>query len=89
MNAQSGEIEGTAAFVNLHGIAAAHGDVRLGFAIEVGKFAVRAGAAFRIAGDADGLQAAGPDIAGEETAVELVGMTGEEFQGFGDLERGD
>ena len=41
-----GQIEGAAALVNLNGIAAAHGDVRLGFAIEIGKFAADANRAF-------------------------------------------
>src|SRR5579864_2016102 len=59
--AQFAEIEATAAFVDLHGIAAAQGDVRLGFAFEIRELAASAGAALRIPGDANGLEAAGPN----------------------------
>src|SRR5712692_9650494 len=51
---EHGEIEGAAALVNLDGIAAAHGDVRLGFAVEIREITAGAGAAVRVARDADG-----------------------------------
>src|ERR1700692_1460333 len=52
---QRGEIELTAAFVNLHRVAAAHGQVRLRFAFEVAEIVAHAGAAIWIARPAHGL----------------------------------
>jgi len=86
---QSGQVERASAFVDLHGIAAAHGDVGLGLAIEVRKFTAGAGAAIRVAGDAEGLETAGPNVAGDETAVEGGGASRQDFDGFGGLERSD
>src|SRR5260370_30378684 len=37
----------------------------------------------------DGLHAPGPDVAGEQTPKKGLGLAGEEFQGFGDLHRGN
>src|SRR5260221_13858612 len=86
---QHGEVEGAAALMNLDGIAAAHGDVGLGFAVEVGEFAAGAGAAVWVALDADGLEMAGPDVAGNEAAMERVRAAGQELHGFGGFERSD
>src|SRR5467141_4088559 len=69
--------------------AAAHGDVGLGFAVEVGEFAAGAGAAVWVALDADGLEMAGPDVAGNEAAMERVRAAGQELHGFGGFERSD
>jgi hypothetical protein len=59
--------------VDLDGIAAAHSDVGLGFAVEVGEFAAGANVAVWVARDAEGLKVAAPDIAGDETAVQRFG----------------
>ena len=67
---QGGEVESAVAFVDLHGIAATHGDVRLGFAEEVGEFAANTGAAIGRAFGNDGLKATGPDVGGDEPTVE-------------------
>ena len=80
------EIERAGVFVDLNGVAAAHGDVRLGLAFEVGKFVAGAGAAGGIAWDVERLHMAGPDIAGDEAVMEGFGAAGEEFDGFGGLE---
>jgi hypothetical protein len=87
--AQRSEIEHTAALVDLHRVAAAHGDVGLGAALEIRKFAADASAALGIAREEQRLQVAGPDIAGEEAAVEGVLAAGKEFQALGGFQRGD
>jgi hypothetical protein len=86
---EHGEVENAAALVNLDGIATAHGDVGLSFTIEVGEFATDAGAAVRVARDADGLEVAGPDVAGDEAAMQGFGAAGQELHGFGCFERSD
>lgn len=73
-------------FVDLHGVAAAHGDVGLGLAMEIGEFFLNARAALGIARDLDGLKMAGPDVAGDEAAMESVAVAGEELDGFGGLQ---
>ena len=74
--AESGEIQRAGTFVDLHGVAAAHGDVGLGFAVEVGEFASSATPAVRISRNFDGLEASGPDIGGDEAAMERVFFSG-------------
>ena len=86
---QRRQVEGAVAFMDLHAVAAAHGDVRLGVTLEIGKFTANAGAAMGIAFDLDGLEATGPDIGGDQAVVEGLVMAGEEFHGFGDFQRGD
>ena len=54
--AELAEIEPPAAFVDLHRIAPAHRNVRLGVAIEKGEFPAAAGTAVRVTSDADGLK---------------------------------
>ena len=76
---KSVEIHGAACFVNLHGIAAAQSDVRLGLAIEKRKILFRARATFRIAGHAHRLHVAAPNIAGNQPAREGFRMTGEKL----------
>ena len=49
--AESGEIELAAALVDLHGVAAAHGNVRLCFPLEMREFTVGTNTALRVAGD--------------------------------------
>ena len=87
--AQFAEVETAAAFVDLDGITAAQGDVRLGLAFEVDEIAANAGAAFGILGDTDGLEAAGPNIARDEAAVQGFGFSGEKLGCFGSLDGGD
>ena len=74
--AESRKIKRTRALVDLDRIAAAHGDVGLGFAVEVGEFASSATPAVRISRNFDGLEASGPDIGGDEAAMERVFFSG-------------
>jgi len=77
--AESRKIKRTRTLVDLDGVAATHGDVGLGFAVKVGKFAPNAGAAGRVARDFEGLEAAGPDVGGDKTAMQRVFLSGEKF----------
>jgi hypothetical protein len=72
--------------MNLDGIAAAHSDVRLGFALEIGKFTASASAAVWVAGDADRLKMTAPDIARGQTAMQRIRATGQELDGFSGFE---
>src|SRR5580658_10986834 len=87
--AQLVEIEASAALVNLHGIAAAHSEVRLRFSLEINEFTADARAAIGLGGDADGLEASAPDVGGDETSVQSVGLAGKNFRGFGGFDRSD
>lgn len=87
--AQFAEIETAAAFMDLHGIAAAHGDVGLCFAFEISEIAVSAGAALRITGHADGLEAAGPNIARDEAAIQRCGFSCKKLGCFGSFDGGN
>ena len=87
-----GEIEIAIAFVNLHGIAPAHGDVRLRLAFEISEFAMNAYGAFGIARDADGVILAGPHVKGNETSfngLREVAFFDKKLDGFGGLNCGD
>ena len=77
------EIEVPLAFVDLDGIAAAHGDVGLRFSFEVEEFAADAGAAIGLASDADGLEASAPDVGGDEASVQGFRFARQNFRGFG------
>jgi len=87
--AQFAKVEAAAAFVDLHGIAAAQGDVRLGFAFEIREIAASAGAALRIPGDANGLEAAGPNIARDEAAIQGFGFSRKKLGCFGSFDASD
>lgn len=87
--AQFAEIKAAAALVDLHRIAAAQGDVRLGFAFEIGEIASSASAAMRIPGGTDGLKAAGPNIARDEAAVQSFRFSSKKLGCFGSLDGGD
>jgi len=63
--AEGGEIQRAETLMDLHGVAAAHSDVRLSVALEVGKIAAGAGTAVCVAGDFHGLETPRPDIAGK------------------------
>src|SRR5450755_65378 len=76
-------------FVNLHGIATAHGDVGLGLAMQIGELVLHASAALGVARHLYGLKMAGPNVAGDEAAMESLGIAGEELDGFGGLQGGD
>lgn len=77
--AESRKIKRTRALVDLDGIAAAHGDVGLRFAVEVGEFAASAAAADRVTGNFHGLEATGPDVGGDNATVESVSFSGKDF----------
>jgi len=77
--AEGRKIKRTRALVDLDRIAAAHGDVRLCFAVEVGEFASSAAPAARTSRDFDGLETTRPDIGGDEAARERVFFSGEKF----------
>jgi hypothetical protein len=83
------QVERAIALVNLDRIAAAHGDMGLDVAMEVGEIAMGAGAAVWVAGNADGLEVAAPDVTGDEEAVQRGSLPGEELYRLGDFERGD
>lgn len=75
--------------MNLDGIAAAHGDMRLRFALEIREIAFCASAALWIAVNADGLHVAAPNVAGEQAAKKSFRAAGEKLEGFGHLPGGD
>ena len=77
--AQLAEIELAAALVNLHRIAAAHGDMRLGIAFEIRKIATRAGATIRIARNSNGLKFSIPDVAGDQAAMQRFCFSSQNF----------
>ena len=64
------QIQGAATLVNLHGVASAESDVRLDFSRQIGEVATGAGATIWMARYADGLEVAGPNVAGNQAAVE-------------------
>lgn len=76
-------------FVNLYGIATTHGDVGLGLAVQIGEVFLNARAALGAARDLHGLKMSGPDVAGDEAAMESFAVAGEQLDGFGGLEGGD
>jgi hypothetical protein len=76
-------------FVNLYGVAATHGDVRLGLAVQIGEFFLHARATLGMALYLYGLKMAGPDVAGDEAAMQSLGIAGEQLEGFGGLQPGD
>ena len=75
--AECHEVNRTRTFVNLYGIAAAHGDLRLGLAIEIRKFMAGTGTAVRITRHGNRLEMPGPDVAGNEAAMERVFFSGQ------------
>src|SRR6202030_4236267 len=76
---ENAEVESPRAFMNLNGIATAHGDVGLGFSSKIGEITLGAGAAFGVARHTDGLQAAGPDVARKQSSMKSLRVAGEEF----------
>ena len=86
---ESLEIEGASAFVDLHRIAAAHGDVGLSLAREMSEMMLNAYATLWIAFGLNGLKAAGPDIAGNKVSMECRFAASEEFDGLGNFEGSD
>ena len=83
------EIEVASAFMDLNGIAAAHRDVRLRLALQIAEIATDTSAALRIFCDADGLEAARPNVARNQAAMEGFGFSGEKLRRFGSLDRGN
>ena len=87
--AHGGEVDGAVVLVDLDGVAAAEGDVGAAFAGEVGEDALAADGAVGVGGAGVDLAAlVGPEVEGEEGAADEVGLVGEEFEGFGDLDGG-
>lgn len=86
---EHGKIERAAALVNLDRIASAHGDVGLGFALEISEIAPGACAAVRVARDAERLEVAAPDVAGDEAAVQGFGAACQKLYGFGGFQGSD
>jgi hypothetical protein len=76
---EDAEVESPGSFVNLHGIATAHGDMGLGFSRKIGEIASGASAAFHVARHTDGLHAAGPDVARKQAPMKSLRVAGEEF----------
>lgn len=83
------EIERTAAFVNLDGIPAAHGDMGLRFSCKMRELMVGADTTFRIAFELERLEPPAPHVAGDKAAVQSGSAACEEFHGFGDCQRSD
>jgi len=77
--AEGGEVKRTGTLVNLNGIAAAQGDVGLGSPFEVREFAAGARAASGIARNFQGLEAAGPDVGGNEPIVKRFVFSSEKL----------
>jgi hypothetical protein len=71
--------------MNLHGVPAAEGDVRLGLSLEIRELAAGAGTTGRILRDAYRLEAAAPNVTRVQTAVERFLATGKKLKGFGDF----
>jgi len=83
------KIEVPIALVNLDGVAAAHGDVGLRFSLKINEFAAHASAACGIARGTNGLEAARPDVEGNQAAVKSLGPSRKDFDRFGGLNRSD
>src|SRR5207245_6552194 len=67
------EVQSPAALVDLHRITPAKGDMRLRLSLEIGVIVLCAGPAFRIAGQADGLQPASPYVTREQPPMKGLG----------------
>jgi hypothetical protein len=93
--AHGGEVDGAMVLVDLYGVSAAEGDVRAADAGEVGELAVGADGAVRVGGAGIDFAAVYiaiasgcPKIEAEKGAAHEVGLLGEEFEGFSDLNGG-
>ena len=76
---ENAEVESPGAFMNLNGIATAHGDAGLGFPSKIGEITPGAGAASGMARHTDGLHAAAPDVARKQAPMKSLGVAGKEF----------
>jgi len=90
-----GEIQRAVALVDLDGVSAAESDVRAALAGEVREDATAADGAGGVGGGGRDLAAVKtggggqvPQIEGEQRAAKEVGLAGEEFESFGDLDGG-
>jgi hypothetical protein len=87
--AHGGEIDGAVALVDLDGVASAEGDVGAAFAGEVGEDSVTADSAAGTGGAGVDLAAlVAPEVEGEKSAADEMGLSGEELEGFGGLDGG-
>ena len=88
-DSSSVEVEGVVVLVDLHGVAAAEGDVRALVSGEVAEDALVADFAVCAGGGGVDFGAGGwPEVEGEQGAAHEVGLVGEVLEGFGDLEGG-
>ena len=75
--------------MDLDGISTAKCDVRAAFAGEMREESLGANGACGVGfGGADLATVVGPEVEGEEGATDEVGLAGEQFEGFGDLDGG-
>ena len=79
------QVECAPPLMNLHGIASAHGDVRLGLTRQMGKFVAHANAAIRIALRLKGLDSAAPNVTRKKPPVECRTAAGQKLDAFSDL----
>ena len=69
--------------MNLHGIAAAQGDMWLGLSLEIRELPAGAGTTGRILRDAYRLETAAPNVSRVQAAVERFLATGKKLKSFG------
>lgn len=79
---QGSQIQRSPALVNLHGVATAQGDVRLGLALKIGKVSAAASPARGISGRAERLEAPAPNIARDKPGVKSFFATSEKLECF-------
>jgi len=83
------EVDGAVMLVDLDGVASAEGDVRATFSGEMSEDAFATDFAVRKwLGGGDLRSLACPEIEGEQGSAHEMRLTGEEFEGFGDLKGG-
>src|ERR1043165_9267486 len=75
--------------MNLNRIAPAHGEMRLGVALEKIEFAPATRTAIRAALRPNRLEASAPDVARNQAVVLRLKFPKEQFQGCGSLQRSD
>ncbi len=87
--AHGGEVDGAVRLVYLDGVSSAERDVRAAFASKMREDSLGADSAGGVGfGGIDLAALVVPQVEGEEGAADEVGLVGEEFEGFGDLDGG-
>src|SRR5437899_2813800 len=84
---QRGQVQAAPAFVDLHRIAAAHGEAGLCFSFEVRKLALPASAAGLSPWDAQRLESRGPHVKCDEAYVPRFGLAEQNFDRKGSFKR--